>query len=557
MAAFPELNPGPVTRVLPDGSILLANAAARELFGDDLIGHSWLDICPSVTDGGWKQVLRLASGETLRLEAAVGDRFLTFTYRRGPDGKSVFIYGTDITELRQAQELAAERESQLRELARFPDMNPGPVCKTDLGGTIVLANAACRALFGGDGLLGQCWKDVCPPVDNAVWESVLASTDIVHVEALVSGQHFVFQHRHDPETKLVFVYGTDVTQLRAAEDALRQSEKMATLGTLAAGVAHELNNPAAAAMRGADQIRDALEKLQLAQLQLGGAQLDQAGTTRLLEMAAELMKAARSAPRMLDAVARSDRETALEEWLNAHDVEEPWEYAPLLVSQGFEPETLAELERNWNGAAPAIAVWLARLWQLHSLVDEMSESTTRMSEIVKALKTYSYLGQAPIGPVDVIEGIESTLVMLRSRLKDGITVTREYEPDLPLIDGYGSELNQVWTNLIDNAADAMQLKGQLVIRVRQESGFICVEFEDSGQGMSDSVREHVFDPFFTTKPPGQGTGLGLSTSHNIVTRKHGGEISVQSRPGCTSFAVKLPIKAHNASAGRSSAEAVA
>ncbi|HYE57897.1 MAG TPA: ATP-binding protein, partial [Rhodothermales bacterium] len=266
------------------------------------------------------------------------------------------------------------------------------------------------------------------------------------------------------------------------------------------------------------------------------------------ERAAALVRLAEhataQAPRTaeVDAMVRADREYAVETWLEDQDIEDAWELAPALVRLGYDEHTLATLEDDLGHDAGAVAVWLARAEPVYTLARDIAEATGRISEIVKALKTYSYLGQAPVRPVDVTEGLESTLVILRNKLKAGITVHREYAPGLPQIEAFGSELNQVWTNLIDNASDAMDGRGTLTIRARRDGDHVAVEIEDDGPGIPAPVQKSVFDPFFTTKAPGKGTGLGLSTSHNIVVKKHGGTIDVASRPGNTRFTVRLPIR---------------
>ena len=178
---------------------------------------------------------------------------------------------------------------------------------------------------------------------------------------------------------------------------------------------------------------------------------------------------------------------------------------------------------------------------MHNLLAEIGAGVGRISQIVKALKTYSYLDQAPVQAVDVREGLEDTLLILRGKLNEGISVRREYAPDLPRIQGHGSELNQVWTNLIDNAADAVDGKGEIVLRTRREGDFVIVDVQDNGPGIPAEIKDRIFDPFFTTKPVGQGTGLGLDISYNIVVNKHRGDIKVNSEPGKTVFEVWLPL----------------
>jgi signal transduction histidine kinase len=185
--------------------------------------------------------------------------------------------------------------------------------------------------------------------------------------------------------------------------------------------------------------------------------------------------------------------------------------------------------------------WLSCMYAIYSLLSEISLGSGRIAEIVKALKTYTYMDQAPVQSVDVREGLDNTLIVLHSKLKRGVTVVREYAEDLPVIEAYASELNQVWTNLIDNAIDAMEGEGTLVVRARRDDPWVVVQIEDSGSGIPEEIQSKIFDPFFTTKGQGEGTGLGLNISRNLIVQKHFGEISVLSKPGSTCFTVQLPI----------------
>jgi len=344
------------------------------------------------------------------------------------------------------------------------------------------------------------------------------------------------------------LFGTILKRWRSTEAKLRQSEKMAQLGTLTAGVAHELNNPAAAAWRGASQLQECLATMEEAQMGLSRASLDPV-QLEFLQSLAERARLHAPKPAMLDAVARSDRQYELETWLEEQGVEEAWELAPTLVDLDYDESSLAELLARFDHEQLGLVIrWLYATYTVYNLLSEIMQAAGRISEIVKALKSYAYLDQAPIQNVDIHEGMDSTLLILRNKLKAGIRVVREYSPGLPKIHGYGSELNQVWTNLIDNAIDALDGQGQITLRTRQEGDWVVVEVEDNGPGISPDILPRIFDPFFTTKPPGKGTGLGLDISFNIVVNKHRGDIRVTSHPGQTNFQVWLPLNFEKAEA---------
>jgi signal transduction histidine kinase len=247
-------------------------------------------------------------------------------------------------------------------------------------------------------------------------------------------------------------------------------------------------------------------------------------------------------PSSLDPVARSDLEEEVENWLDRNGIEDPWEHAPTLVAMGLCAAELEQLIQRFDPAVvPIVIDYFGSQFTAYTLLEEIGLGAQRIAEIVKALKGYSYMDQAPVQSVDVREGLNDTLVMMTSKLRDGIEVSLDFAEDLPRIQGYGSELNQVWTNLIDNAAGAMGGKGSLELRAYQQGDWIVVEVSDSGPGIPVEVQEKIFDPFYTTKAPGEGTGLGLNISHGIVVEKHGGQISVKSTPGATRFTVRLPI----------------
>lgn len=341
------------------------------------------------------------------------------------------------------------------------------------------------------------------------------------------------------------MYYNVLERWRSTQSRVQQSEKMAQLGTLTAGIAHELNNPAAAVKRGAEQLSSAMLELSdtFSQLSQLGLTTEQWEYWRKLSDHAQQQGAM---PPELDALTRSDREYELEEWLEDNGVEDAWEYAPALVNLNFSEDELEELLNQFEPQKLAIVLrWLDNAYNTYSLFAEMNQGATRISGIVKALKTYSYLDQAPVQMVDVHRGIDDTLLILNHKLKSGPSVRREYDPDVPKINGYGSELNQVWTNILDNAIDALKDmpagEGLITISSQVQGDWVILEFEDNGPGIPADIQSRVFEPFFTTKPPGVGTGMGLDISYNIVVNKHRGDIKLESEPGRTRFQIWLPF----------------
>jgi signal transduction histidine kinase len=330
-------------------------------------------------------------------------------------------------------------------------------------------------------------------------------------------------------------------RLRQNEGLLRQNEKMAALGTLSAGLAHELNNPAAAVRRSARQLRSAVTDWAQLTNDLASCSLP-AEQQQVIESLRRRLEAGNASEQVLDAMAQSDHEDAVQTWLESLGIADPWEIAPGLVSAGWDAEALTKLKESFSADTLVIVVkWLAAGCMAYALLDEIGVGTERLSEIVKSVKAYSYLDQGPVQEVDVHQGLEDTLVILRHKMKDGVTVKREYASDLPHIEAHGSELNQVWTNILDNAVDAMASKGEIIIRTRRDGESIVVELQDNGPGVPDDIQKRIFEPFFTTKPPGLGTGLGLHIAYTVVNN-HGGRITLTSAPGNTCFQVRLPIQ---------------
>jgi signal transduction histidine kinase len=336
------------------------------------------------------------------------------------------------------------------------------------------------------------------------------------------------------------LFYTVLRRWRETEAMLRQSEKMAQLGTLSAGVAHELNNPAAAVKRGAGQLLDAVGQWEVAQAALDRWDLLPNQEATLSELTARARTLA-SHPPTMDGLARSDLEEAIETWLRQQGIPDAVELAPELVNLEYDVKELDVLAGHFSDRLPAVVRYLDAVYTVHNLLAEIGQGASRISEIVKALKSYSYLDRAPVQLVDIHEGLDNTLLILQHKLRSGIDVRREYASQPLKIQGHGSELNQVWTNILDNAADALNGHGQIIIRTRREGDWVVVEIEDNGPGIPAEVLPRVFDPFFTTKPPGEGTGLGLDITYNIVVNKHRGDIKVASEPGRTCFQVWLPL----------------
>ncbi len=334
---------------------------------------------------------------------------------------------------------------------------------------------------------------------------------------------------------------TVMDRYRNTQAQLRQSEQMAQLGTLTAGVAHELNNPAAAVNRGADQMLSTLMPFAETHAALRQHEFT-TGQQETIDELATLAQVRTPEDCTLDGLGRSNREEELEDWLDDNDIRDPWDLAGALADLDFSTDKLDDLSDHFSLAElEDILHAVVAMYQAYSLLREIGQGASRISEIVKALKSYAYLDQAPVQSVDIHDGINNTLVILRHKLKQGIEVRRHYDPELPSIQAYGSELNQVWTNILDNAIDALDGQGEIIISTRHDTNHVIVEIQDNGPGIPDNIRSRIFNAFFTTKPPGKGTGLGLNISYNIVVYKHQGDIRVFSEPGFTCFQIWLPL----------------
>jgi signal transduction histidine kinase len=337
-----------------------------------------------------------------------------------------------------------------------------------------------------------------------------------------------------PEVADVFISGL-ARRMRYTQRAFRQQEKLAALGKLSAGLAHELNTPAAAARRASEELGAAILAAQVAALEHDERF---SAVERRALLALQRATAAGVVP--LDPLLLSDAEEELVEWLEEREVDEPWDLAATLAAAGLQAGRLKQLADLLEVESLAAGVgWLSKTIELLGLADEVAISSRRISELVGAMKDYTYMDRAAVDDVDVTLGLDNTLAILGHRLK-GVSVQREYEENLPKVRGNGGELNQVWANLIDNAADAVDGRGNITLRATIRDGRVVVEVVDDGPGIPRKAQGRVFEPFYTTKEVGAGTGLGLDVVRRTVVA-HGGGVSVRSEPGETRFTVELPV----------------
>lgn len=320
-------------------------------------------------------------------------------------------------------------------------------------------------------------------------------------------------------------------------------DKLMALGKLSAGLAHELNNPAAAARRTSDELLQMLEELRVADLNLCRHDLSNEQSAFLSEFEREAIANSLRDTNTGNALELSDREDKLTDWLESHGVEESWQIAPVLAESGLEIEKLEQIKDvvQIDALKDVLKRLIAQI-TVSKLASEIKTSVTRVSDLVGAIKEYSYMDRAAVQPIDLHKGLDNTLLILKHKLKSkNIQVIREYAEDLPHVTAHGSLLNQVWTNLIDNAVDAMAQGGKLKIRTRLEPNDVLIEIRDNGAGISPEIQSRIFEPFFTTKGVGDGTGLGLDAVLRIV-RKHRGNIRFETKPGDTCFQVRLPLE---------------
>jgi signal transduction histidine kinase len=332
--------------------------------------------------------------------------------------------------------------------------------------------------------------------------------------------------------------GLMADRIRETTRLEQQRDRLASLGKLSAGLAHELNNPASAAKRAASQLRELLKKIKDASHELGRRDLTPAQKSEIEKLETSFIQRDEPPP---DALTMSDLEEQLDSLLRSHGQSDLWQLAADLAHKNVKPEVLESLFAALDAdTARAALVRIAASVEVANLLNEIESSTSRISDLVRAIKEYTYMDQAPVQNVDIVKSLETTLTILNYKLKRGVVVQRDYQQVPFLVNSFGSELNQVWTNVIDNAIDAMGGKGELRVRTYRDAGCVVVEIGDNGPGISPEVKAHIFEPFFTTKAVGEGTGLGLDTVQRIV-KKHRGSIQVESEPGNTRFRVWLPL----------------
>jgi PAS domain S-box-containing protein len=462
----------------------------------------------------------------------------------------------DITERRRAEDSLRESEETFRSLLNATGQG---IYGVDMDGNCTFANPSCVSLLSCESdneLLGRNMHELIHhtrpsgeayPVEECHIYQAFREERGMHVSDEIvwrlDGTSFPAEYWSHP----IFAHGelagcvvsfVDISERIRVEEQLRQSEKLSALGKLSAGLAHELNNPAAAAQRAAAQIAEHVADLQSIAIRLSHHGLDERRWHSLRELQ-------RSQPEsgVGSALDLADREDAVAQWLSDHGIDDGWRFASGLVAAGIDEAALDTLAGDLpDGALPDAVAWLNCSHLVGELAATVAMSAHSISELVGAVKEYSYMDRAQLQEIDVHDGIESTVRILNHKIKQGTKLVREFDRSLPRICVPAGELNQVWTNLIDNAVDAAGSEGSVTLRTFREKEALVVEVADDGKGIPHEIQSRIFDPFFTTKDVGEGTGMGLDVARRIVRERCGGEIDFQSEPGSTRFRVRLPLE---------------
>jgi signal transduction histidine kinase len=473
----------------------------------------------------------------------------------------------DLVNLDPFQQLSKERLEWICDRAQIFELRAGEVLvhEGDLVDSLfILVKGKINLTRRSEGIeipIGQhqapsFFGEIFILTDDPVHVTVRAFTDCNFYQ--VKGEDFR-KLLHECRNFERMVFRIVERRIRGMESFIRGREKMAALGTLAAGLAHELNNPAAALVRSLKEMPSAVLELQRMNLVYGQRNVEEVHTQQWLKVRDHGYDVILN--NRLDPVTLSDRETVLLEWLEDYGVNQAWKLAEPLAEGGIDTETLEKLIERWRNDNTELREmglqWLSLSFEVMSMIKHGLRAAERVSELVQAMKSYTYLDQGIQQEVNIHQGLEDTLRLFAHKLKSGIQVQRNYDQRLPKIFAYGSELNQVWTNLIDNAIDAMDGKGLLEITTQQTdwpkdsalgepsqregNRFVQIDIVDSGSGIPPEIQTRIFEPFFTTKSVGHGSGLGLETVRRIVENRHHGTLSFESQPGRTCFTICLPL----------------
>ena len=465
----------------------------------------------------------------------------------------------DITERVRIQEEVRQQEALIRSLL---DSTGEGIYGIDLEGNCTFANPSCVRLLGFESdsdVLGKHMHDLVHhtrpngnpyPVQECRIYQAFQQQDGTHVSDEIMfcadgssfpAEYWSYPVERDGELVGCVVTFVDITERLKKDEELRQTEKMAALGKLSAGLAHELNNPAAAASRASSQLLESLGDLQSATIELTRVGIDHQLWGSLVEWDRILQNRSTEATGF-SSLELSDREDELLDWLEAHGVEDGWNFSATLVAAGVHSDDLEKLAATVPQDTLGEAIgWLTKSFTAQDLAGAIVLSASSISKLVNAAKSFSFMDQDALQNIDVHQGIEDTITILGNRLKQGIDIVRDYDQDLPRIMAPGSELNQVWMNLMDNSIDALGNNGTITISTRRDDGNIVVELADNGPGIPQEIHSRIFDPFFTTKGVGEGTGLGLDVVRRIITLRCRGDVGFQSDTGGTAFWVRLPI----------------